>query len=202
MRLFSQDWAQAWASELGRDQRFLQSARLLRAVVRWRGPSGGVDLVVGSGRVGPGGVDGAVGSDGGHGGTGPGGVDGEVGSGGGRDGADRDGGEVGPARVTAARARLADGFDFGLTAPEAVWLELFSQPRASLNQLVRRGDIGLIGDRVAVLLWWKPVFLMAQAGRRLAGLGSGPAAEPEAELKRAPEAGPEDEPGSESKEAV
>ncbi|MDR1212607.1 MAG: hypothetical protein LBK54_00655 [Propionibacteriaceae bacterium] len=146
MRLFSPDWAQALEAELGQDQRFLQSARLLRAVIRWHSPAGGVDLV------------------------------------------------VGPGRVTVAPARLADGFDFGLTATEAVWLELFSQPRVGLNQLVRRGDISLTGDRVAVLLWWKPVFLMAQAGRRLNGWGSEFAAAPAKELKKASDPGLQDEP--------
>ncbi|MDR1387696.1 MAG: hypothetical protein LBJ44_08960 [Propionibacteriaceae bacterium] len=70
-------------------------------------------------------------------------------------------------RVAVRPLDPADPFDFGLKASQAAWLELVSQPRTSLNQLVRRGDIELTGDRVAALLWWKPLFLIAQAARRL-----------------------------------
>lgn len=59
--------------------------------------------------------------------------------------------------------------DFGVEGAAEAWEELFHGPRVTLVQCVRQGSLHLSGDAVQAMLWWKPLFLIAEAGRTISG---------------------------------
>jgi len=71
--------------------------------------------------------------------------------------------QFGESELTVRPGREQDEFRFGFVGSADTWTKLLTDSRASLNRLVRSGDIELDGDRVGAMQSWRLNYLIIEA---------------------------------------